>query len=339
MESLAASTLTLTPYSTPREIYTQIFSLKDLRYQSSQFEAALSKRQRDVTNEERGSGHAKRHSTCFKLYQAVRPLKKRDNKKDKTERLYPTLAAAFDAHRQKTLSQDGDDENSGCQHAETADPHWATVNISLPPPPPRASVVTVPTAAGDASEAAQLVGGASGSMGLLHFQDGDQASSTSHTQSAQSSTTRSAQASSVPIRQGEMDDVRRVVCQLLESTSRVHAQLRVAEAEVGSLQAQLNLCQLLLTTWKVKGAEVAEEDQGLTAPTQPHLTAPAEAVACSASSIGDRAPSSPLPQLGHEGLTGLALGWEEAAETTSDVRPAAPTQTSCVDDACDERGG
>ena len=36
-----------------------------------------------------------------------------------------------------------------------------------------------------------------------------------------------------------MDEIRRVLYQLSESASRLHAQLKVAEAEVCSLQTQL----------------------------------------------------------------------------------------------------
>ena len=51
--------LTLTPTSTPTEIYTQITSLTELRRQANLFEAALSNQQSDGD---------KQHSTCFKLY-------------------------------------------------------------------------------------------------------------------------------------------------------------------------------------------------------------------------------------------------------------------------------
>ena len=106
MVSLAAASLTLTPTSTPAEVYTQIGSLKELCRQANLFEAALSVLQARGGTAAKGDDSVKQHSTCLKLYQAVRSLKKRDNKKAKTERLYSTLTAAFDAHRQRTLNQD-----------------------------------------------------------------------------------------------------------------------------------------------------------------------------------------------------------------------------------------
>ena len=94
MVSLAATGLTLTPTSTPTEIYTLITSLTELRRQANLFEAALSNQQPDG---------GKQHSTCFKLYQAVRSAKKRDNKKRQDERQFGTLEDAFNAHRSKAL--------------------------------------------------------------------------------------------------------------------------------------------------------------------------------------------------------------------------------------------
>ena len=71
------------------------------------FEAALAQQKgsgvRD-TDDKKDDDHGEKHSTCFKLYQAVRSLKKRDNKKEEKERLYSTLEDAFDAHRHKVLS-------------------------------------------------------------------------------------------------------------------------------------------------------------------------------------------------------------------------------------------
>ena len=93
--SNAADTgLTLTPTSTPTEIYTLITSLTELRRQANLFEAALS-------NQQPVGG--KQHSTCFKLYQAVRSAKKRDNKKRQDERQFDTLEDAFNAHLSKAL--------------------------------------------------------------------------------------------------------------------------------------------------------------------------------------------------------------------------------------------
>ena len=56
------------------------------------------------TDFEKAANHGEKHSTCFELYQAVRSLKKRDNKKEEKERLYSTLEDAFNAHRHKVLS-------------------------------------------------------------------------------------------------------------------------------------------------------------------------------------------------------------------------------------------
>ena len=83
----------LTLASTPKDIYAQVSSLKELRHHTAVFEAALAQQKgsggRD-TDDNNDDDHGVKHSTCFELYQAMCSLKKRDNKKEEKERLYST---------------------------------------------------------------------------------------------------------------------------------------------------------------------------------------------------------------------------------------------------------
>ena len=114
----------------------------------------------------------------FKLYQAVRSTKKRDNKKDKTERLYSTLAAAFDAHRRKTLNQDCDDEgesNVSRSAEKSAARRKSITPSSLSPSPSTLAIATPAAAAAAASTLCGAVpqfihGASSGSTGPTHEQ-------------------------------------------------------------------------------------------------------------------------------------------------------------------------
>ena len=101
------------------------------------FEAALAA-QRTAGGKEQADDGVKQHSTCFKLYQSVRSLKKRDKKKEKKERRYATLSAAFEAHRQKTLDQGCDERNS----TQFADESAAASTTTAGPSPPAASVAS-----------------------------------------------------------------------------------------------------------------------------------------------------------------------------------------------------
>ena len=224
----------LTPTSTPAEIYAQVSSLKELRRQSNLFEAALSEQQlRGSTAEDGdGGGGLKQHSTCFKLYQAVRSLKKRDNKKDKKEWLYPTLAAAFDAHRRRTLGQDCEDDKSGYSRSAEESASRRTTTDPSHPPPSSVSAIAVPAAAEEAAPPSIHVASSSTSLHRPH--DGSVASSTLH----QSSVAATARA--IPRHGEDIAEMRRVLYLLTESSSRVLAQLKEAEEEVCSLQAQLN---------------------------------------------------------------------------------------------------
>ena len=116
---------TLTPTSTPKQlkqIYTLLTSLTQLRHHASVFEAALTAQRAAAAADKKDKvdDDVRQHSTCFRLYQAVRSLKKRDKKKAKEERLYTTLTAAFEAHRQKTLDHHCDGENSSRSTDESA---------------------------------------------------------------------------------------------------------------------------------------------------------------------------------------------------------------------------
>ena len=341
MVSLAATGLTLTATSTPTEIYTQIGSLTELRRQANLFEAAVTDQQPDG---------GKQHFTCFKLYQAVRSAKKRDNKKDKTEQLYSTLAAAFDAHRRKTLNQDcEEDESSVSRRAEKSAARRKTIDpSSLSPSPSALSIATPAAAAAAASTLCQEVPqsiheASSSSLGPTHEQsshsspNGSEASSTSLDHSSASDTVPLLQPSStcaIPRRPEEMDEIRRILCQLLESTSSVQAQLRAVEEKVCSLQTQLSGYQQLLTTW---GRGVARD------PQDPQVSAPAEPVSSSASSIGDRSPSSPPPLSTAQAVQAQpVVDWEQTAETTNDgdirpqttpTSPAHSTQSSLREEA------
>ena len=82
---------TPTPSSTPKQIYTLLTSLTQLRNHANVFEAALTAQRAAATaadNKDKVDDDVRQHSTCFRLYQAVRSLKKRDKKKAKEERLY-----------------------------------------------------------------------------------------------------------------------------------------------------------------------------------------------------------------------------------------------------------
>ena len=325
MSSLVAASLTLTPTSTPKQIYARVGSLRDLRRHANLFEAALSVLQARGGTAEQGDDSVKQHSTCFKLYQAVRSLKKRDNKKVKTERLYPTLEAAFDAHRRRTLIRDCDDEKSSdTQRAEESTSHPTTIDLSYPASS-SVSAITIPTAAEAALDEAapQSIHMASSSTGSHSSRNDSDVSSTSLNHPSDSATTRA-----IPRHPGEMDEIRRVLYELSQSTSRVHAQLKAVEEEVCSLQTQLGGCQQLLTTWELNVARNAGEDQGLITPAEPVLS--------SASPIGNRSPSSPLPLPTAQAEP--AMEWKEAAKTTNhaDVRPASPSQSSGNDDARDD---
>ena len=139
--------MSLTPTSTPKEIYAQIDSLTKLRRQANLFEAALSEQQRPADIAEKGDDSVEYHSTCFKLYQAVRSLRKRDNKKETKDQLYPTLVAAFDAHRRRTLTQDCDDEKSSYfRSAEESISRRTTLDPSHPPSS-SVSAIAIPTSA------------------------------------------------------------------------------------------------------------------------------------------------------------------------------------------------
>ena len=330
--SLPATHIMLTPTSTPAEIYAQISSLTELRRQSNLFEAALSEQQlRGSTAEDGdGGGGFKQHSTCFKLYQAVRSLKKRDNKKDKKERLYPTLAAAFDAHRRRTLGQDCEDDKSGHSRSAEESASRRTTTDPSHPPPSSVSAIAVPAAAEEAAPPSVHVASSSTSLHRAH--DSSAASSTLH-HSSDSAATRS-----IP-RQGEdIAEMRRVLYHLLKSSSRVHAQLKGAEEEVCSLRTQLSDCRQLLTTWERHAARDPGDDQGLIAPAS---IVPAEAVSSGACSIGDGSPSSPPPPPPPPPTAQAesVMEWKEAAETTSHADfppPASPSQSSCNDEAHDD---
>ena len=320
----------LTPTSTPAEIYARISSLTELRRQSNLFEVALSDQQLrgSTADDGDGGGGVKQHSTCFKLYQAVRSLKKRDNKKDKKERLYRTLAAAFDAHRRRTLGQDCEDEKSSHSRSAEESASRRTTTDPSHPPPSSGSAIAVPAAAQEATPPS--IHATSSSVGSHRPHHGSAASSTSLHHSSVAATARA-----IP-RHGEyIAEMRRVLYQLSESTSRVLAQLKEAEVEVCSLQAQLSGCRQLLTTRELNAARHPGDDPGL---ITPESIKPAEAVSSHASSIGDRSPSSP-PPLPPMAQAEPVMEWKEAAETTShaDCRPPAfPFQSSCEDDGADD---
>ena len=335
MSSFVGTHLTLTPTSTPAEIYAQIGCLKELRRQSNLFEADLSEQQLRGSTAEKGDGGVKQHSTCFKLYQAVRSLKKRDNKKDTKERLYPTLAAAFDAHRRRTLNQDSDaEESSHYRSAEQSTSHRTTINLSHPPSS-SVSAMAIPTAAAAAAtalpEAApQSIHVASSSAGS-HSSHNGETSSASLNHSSDSAAARALQASDIPRHREEMDEIRRVLHQLLESTSRVHAKLKAVEEEVCSMQTQLGGCQQLLTTWELKAARDPAEDQ--------EPIAPAETALSSAFPIGIKSPSSPPPLPTAQSVQAEpVMKWKEAAETVNhaNFRSASPSPSSCNDDGADD---
>ena len=211
MSSLVATSLTLTPTSTPAEIYAQIGTLKEVRCQANQFGAALSEQQLRAGTAEKEDGSVEQHSTCFKLYQAMRSLKKRDNKKDTKERLYPTLAAAFDAHRRRTLDQEWDDEKSSVsQSAEESISHRTTIDPSHPPSS-AVSAAAIPTAAVAAAAPAlfdaapQSIHVASSITGSNHEQSSrsshnGEASSTSLNHSSDSATRRDVGLSAAAVR-------------------------------------------------------------------------------------------------------------------------------------------
>ena len=131
-----------------------------------------------------------------------------------------------------------------------------------------------------------------------------------------------------------MNEIRRILYQLSESSSRVQAQLKVAEAEVSSLQTRLSGCQQLLATWELDVSMDPGEGQRVIAPVS---AMPAESVLSSAFSIGNRWPSSPRPVPIAQAEP--AMEWKEAAEITNhaDFRPASPAQSSCIDGARDDR--
>ena len=189
--------------------------------------------------------------------------------------------------------------------------------------------MAIPTAAAAAAAAAatlskaapQSIHVASSSAGS-HSSHNGEASSASLNHSSDSATTRA-----IPRHREDVDEIRRLLYQLSESTSRVHAQLKGVEEEVCSLQTRLSGCRQLLTAWELNVDRNTGEDQGLITPAEPFSS--------SAFSIGNKAPSSPppLPTAQPE----PAMEWKEAAETTNhaDVRPASPSQPSCNDDGAD----
>ena len=149
----------LTLASTPKEIYAQVSSLKDLRHHTAVFEAALVQQKGSGgrhTDDKNDDDHGEKHSTCFKLYQAVRSLKKRDNKKE--QRLYSTLEDAFDAHRHKVLSgatATHRRRTRSLQHAEVS-ASSTTVSTSRPSastPPVDAAVTPVAVSGALSSDA------------------------------------------------------------------------------------------------------------------------------------------------------------------------------------------
>ena len=330
MVSLAATSLTLIPTSTPREIYAQINSLNDLRRQSNLFEAALSAPQPRGGADEEGNDGVKQRSTCFKLYQAVRSLKKRDNKKDKRERLYSTLAAAFDAHRQRTLDQDRNDETrrGGSQHADEPTAQRTTFHSSRPPQSWAPAIATPTTAATEAARRSVHV--PSGSAGSSNPPRGGEASNTSLDHPSDATTTQTVQALATPGRRVDTDEMRRVLHQLSESAGRFCAQLRTVEQELWMVQTQLDGCRHLLGTWEVNvnGAEEPGDDQ--------EPIAPVSFVAMLQSSAST---SSPV----HGGQAEAAMRWEGAAQTNTHdelrplATPASSTQPARSDDARDNR--
>ena len=284
----------------------------------------------------------------------MRSAKKRDNKKDKTEQLYSTLAATFDAHRRRTLNQDCDEEGESSvswSADKSAARRKSTNPSSLSPSPSALSIATPAAAAAAASTLCEAVpqsihGASSGSLGPSDEQSShsspncSEASSTSLDHSSASDTVPPLQPSAtcaIPRRPEDMNEIRRILCQLLESTSIGQAQLRVVEEKVRSLQTQLSGYQQLLTTW---GRGVARD------PQDPHVSAPAEPVLSNASSSGDRSPSSSPPLSPAQAVQAQpVMGCEEAAETTDhvDIRPpttpassAQSTQPSLPEEARDD---
>ena len=300
---MPAAALTLT--SSPKDIYAHVSSLKELRHHTAVFEAALAQQKgsgvRD-TDDKKDDDHGEKHSTCFKLYQAVRSLKKRDNKKEEKERLYSTLEDAFDAHRHKVLSGATATHRRRTSSLQHADVPAASTTVSTSCPssstaPVEAAVDLVPVGvsgapSSDADGHEVRVGGLAIQPNELH-----QPHSTAHPmqRSTQRSTQEPQRCLSSPLL-GEMKEMCSLLRQLSDSTGRMQSHLTTLEEQSKSLRTQLKSCHELLNVWVLKVGEArvtdcAQPDSCSILP--PRLSASAACAAlCGASSSAGDAPSA-----------------------------------------------
>ena len=246
---LVTMAVKLTPTSTPKEIYSQINSVKQLRLQANLFEAALAEQQkRDdaaAGKEEKKDARVTHHSTAYNLYQAVTSFKKRH------KRQYPTLDAAFEAHRSRKLAavyEDDDDRIGGSHHdAEPVSP--------TPSFPSRAATSLTPSVStGD------------------HVQHGTHKNDEAFNPSLALAPT-------------SVISMHNLLCQLSQRISRIHSQVRLMEGEFNSLQAQLTSYKQLLSTCAPNIAETAW-DEAKTSDSVSCFTA----TRSSTPVIGDRSP-------------------------------------------------
>ena len=237
LDDAAAVGLTLTPTSTPRKIYAQITTLKQLRRQSNVFEAALLTEQqvRDTeqqvrdsiagTTTEKRDDRATRHSTCYHLYEAVTSFKKRH--KDK----YVTLQAAFEAHRRKKLGQDQvtSEGRSSLPHAAE---HTAPITAGTSTPAsawassPAVAAVSAPEVASPSTRPAADIR----SEQQPHNDHDDR---------------RAPYVCDIPTA-ASASAFCASFCQLSDAVRRIQSHVSLVEAEARSLQTQLRTMQSLL---------------------------------------------------------------------------------------------
>ena len=366
----------LTPTSTSKEIYSQVSSLKELRHHTTVLEAILAEQKTDGgrgADESKDDNPGDSHSTCFKLCQAVRSLKKRDNKKEKKERLYSTLDDAFNTHRLKILSgaTATNRRRIGSLQRALPVPASATIVSASSPSPltlPVGAVVQqcVSDAASSTAEVNDVVCNALATQqcGLHQSQDTmhplqrpQQQQSQRHgahghaeadvlrpavcTQCLRDGLRRTG-------RLGEMDTLLR---QLSDGTSRMQSQLTTFEEESTLLRTQLKSCHKLLNTWVLYAAE-----ESIPTCAQPleHPILSTDSSPCLASSSGvsaaqrgasssavdaapsacDAPPPSPSSNTGERSPSGVEMAMEIQHHEDPSLSTTASSSRHDMEDAC-----
>ena len=264
--------------------------------------------------------------------QAVRSVKKRDNKREENERRYSTLDDAPHAHRLKILSGATATHRRSTRSLQRADVPASSSIVTAPAPsspapsvePQAAMQPCVSVAPSSASSHADDQDARDGGLVIQHQQNElHPAQSTAHP--LRRSTPQPQQLLWSPLLE-EMEEMHSLLRQLSDGTSRMQSQLTAVEGESNSVRTQLKSCHELLNGWMLKVATEAD----MTDCAQPASSSAAtpRLSACAASaphggastSAGDAPSSSSLTPM----PVAAALAWE-SRESNLDHEDSSPS--------------